>query len=142
LAQRFVAPRRGAITGRSVHRDRHKTLEHLGDLGRGQAEVAVPALLLKREEPGSGELAQVRARRLRRDPSGIGELAGGQRSAGHQGQEHVRSRWIPNQRSDFGNEGPRHHAARIALIRDARRTNTSVDTEAIGRDSVADPGKS
>jgi hypothetical protein len=102
----------------------------------------VPTLLLEREKPGSDELAQVRACRLRRDPSGIGELARGQRSASHQGQEHVRSRWIPNQRGDLSNEGSRRHAVRIAPIRDACRTNTSVDTEAIGRDRVADPAKS
>jgi hypothetical protein len=55
----------------------------------------VSALLLEREKPSSDELAQVRARGLRHDQSGIGEFARGQRSAGHQGQEHVRSRWIP-----------------------------------------------
>ena len=76
------------------------------------------------------------ARGLRRDARGIGEFAGGQRSAIHQGQEHVRSRRLANQRGDFGNEGSGDHRARIAPIRDK---DASAGAEAMGRDSVAYP---
>jgi hypothetical protein len=114
-AYRLVAPRRRAVTGRSIHRDGHEALEQLGDRGRSETEIAVPALLLQREKPGFDEFAQVSAGGLRRNASGVGEFAGSQRPAIHEGQEHVRSCRVANQRGNFGNGGSADHRARITL---------------------------
>ncbi|MEY9273749.1 hypothetical protein ABIE90_003646 [Bradyrhizobium diazoefficiens] len=82
-----------------------KPFEHAGNVVVGEAVVAMPALLLRLDQPAGLELRKVRARRLRRDAGLLRELARGQRASVHQRREHVGAGGVADQRSDHGDVG-------------------------------------
>ncbi len=80
----------------------HDSVEHLGDPGRREAEVAVPAVPYRRNQSRLGELRQMRARGLRRNTRGIGQFGGGKGSAIEKCREHGRSCRLSDQPSNLG----------------------------------------
>ena len=91
-----------------------KPFEHMGDVGAGEAVVAVAALLLRLDQAAGFELRQMRTRGLRRDAGLVRQLARGQRAAGHQRGQHVGARGIADQRGDHGDIGSCFHSSMIA----------------------------
>jgi hypothetical protein len=55
------------------------------------------------------QFGEMRARRLRGDPSRVGKLAGGQSAAIEKRGEHRGSRRLPDQRRDLGDERACNH---------------------------------
>ena len=103
------AQRLAAAPGGRPHRlrggGRHHPLQHLADQRRSQTVIAMPTLLLSRQQAAIGELRQVPARGLRRYAGCLGELLGGQRAPVHQRRQHVGARGIAEQRSGRGDAG-------------------------------------
>ena len=91
-----------------------KPFEHAGDVGAGEAVVAVAALLLRLDQPAGLELGQMRTGGLRRDAGLLRQLARGQRAAGHQRGQHVGTRGIADQGGDHGDIGSGFHSSIIA----------------------------
>jgi hypothetical protein len=60
-----------------------------------------------------GQPGEMRARRLRGDPSRVGKLAGGQSAAIEKRGEHRCSRRLPDQRRYLGNEMACNHLPNI-----------------------------
>jgi len=119
IANPRAAQRRILRTGAHAHvtgacRKPRKTLEHAGDIGAGEAIVAVAALLLRLDQAAGFELRKMRARGLRRD-AGLGAQARS-RSArgGHQRRQHVGARGIADQCGDHGDIGACFHSSMIA----------------------------
>jgi hypothetical protein len=80
-------------------------LEHIGDIGIGQAVVAVAALLLRLDQTAGLKLREMRARGLRRDAGLLRQLACGERLAGQQRGQHVGTGGVADQRGDHGDVG-------------------------------------
>src|SRR5579872_2800966 len=70
------------------------------DLAIRDAEVTVSSLRSDRHELGVDELGKVRARRLRRDASGLRELARGREFAAEQVRKHACARGIADHRGN------------------------------------------
>ena len=91
-----------------------RPLQHMGDVGAGEAVIAVTALFLRLDQPAGLELRQMRTRGLRRDAGLLRQLARGQRAAGHQRGQHVGARGIADQGGDHGDVGACFHSSMIA----------------------------
>ena len=91
-----------------------EALQHAGDVGIGEAVVAVAALLFRLDQAAGLELGEMRTRGLRRDAGLLRQLARGQRAAAHQRGQHVGARGIADQRGDHGDVGTCFHASMIA----------------------------
>jgi len=61
--------------------DSHDAVEHLGDLRRREAEIAVSAVPYRRKQPRLGQFRKMGAGRLRGDPRSIGQFGSRQRPA-------------------------------------------------------------
>ena len=70
-------------------------------LRRGEAVIAVAAVLLDREQAAGGKLRQMPGRRLRRDMRGLCECACRQRAPVHQRMQHAGARRIARQTGYF-----------------------------------------
>jgi len=91
-----------------------KALEHPGDVGIGEAIVAVTALLFLLDQPATLELSEMGTCGLRRDAGLMGEFGCGQGAACHQRGEHVGAGGIADQRGDHGDIGTCFHTSMIA----------------------------
>ena len=90
-----------------------EALEHAGDIGIGEAVIAVAALLFLLDQAAGLQLRQMRACGLRRDAGLVREFARGQRAAGHQRRQHVGAGGIADQRGDHGDIGTCFHSSII-----------------------------
>ena len=89
--------------------DRDDAFEHPRHQRRGDAVVAVAPLAGDGDEPRLRELDQVLARGRPRDAGEIGELAGGERLAAHQGSKDGRARSISHERRNLDQICGRDH---------------------------------
>ena len=77
-----------------------KSLEHAGDIGVGEAVIAVAALFFLLDQAAGLQLRQMRTRGLRGNASLMRQFARGQRAAGHQRRQHVGAGGIADQGGD------------------------------------------
>ncbi len=112
----------------------HHLLQHLGNIGIGEAEVTVTSLFDGADQATRLELGEMGTCRLRRDTGFVGEFACCQRFAAHQSRQHVRARGIACQRGDRCNRRTCFHTSTLAeAFVPAQRLfcfNTSMETEA------------
>src|SRR3984885_6591909 len=90
-----------------------KALQHTGDIGVGEAKVAVAALLFLLDQVTCLQFRQMRAGGLRRDAGLVRELACSQRAAGHQRRQHIGAGGIADQCCDHGDIGACFHSSTI-----------------------------
>ncbi len=76
----------------------------------------MPPLFLQRQQPRLGQLGEMAARRLRRNPGDIGKLGGGLRPSVLQHAEDVGAGGIAEQRGDGGEIDWGAHPIEVALI--------------------------
>jgi drug/metabolite transporter (DMT)-like permease len=105
-AQRRIARADGMMTSRPCGGYHHKRVNRFRHLRPGEAVVAVPALPFAGDQPGIGELGEMTAGGLWRDPGMAREFSSGQRLAAHQGSEEVRPRRLADKASDGGDGVP------------------------------------
>src|SRR6266851_2195864 len=94
--------------------DRHDPVEHLGDLRRRKTEIAVSPISYRGDQSRLGELSQMRTCRLRGDPSGIGKLGSRKSATVNKRGKHGRSRGLPDQPGNLGDERACDHVLNIA----------------------------
>lgn len=92
----------------------HDSVEHLGDPGRREAEVAVPAGPYRRNQSRLGEFRQMGAGGLRRDTRSMGQFGGGKGAAIEKRREHGRSCRLSDQASNLGYQWPGNHRRNVA----------------------------
>src|SRR5262252_7922079 len=102
-------------------RNSHQTFEDAGDIGTGQAEIAVAALLFGIDDAGILELAEVPAGSREHDASLLGELGRGERPAVHERGQHVGARRVAQQRRDGGDVRSIFHSLTIAEVSSRRK---------------------
>ena len=118
VADPRAAQRRILWSGAHAHvararRQPGEALEHAGDIGAGEAIVAVAALFLHFDQTAGFQLRQMRTRGLRRDAGLVRQFARGQRAAGHQRRQHVGAGGIADQCGDHGDIGACFHSSMI-----------------------------
>src|SRR5499427_1779084 len=102
-------------------RNSHQTFEDAGDIGTGQAEIAVAALLFGIDDAGILELAEVPARSREHDASLLGELGRGERPAVHERGQHIGTRRVSQQRRDGGDVRSIFHSLTLAEVSSRRK---------------------
>ncbi len=124
LAHRHVEPADRAIARRRLDGgdDPHQ-FDHLRHQRRGDAEVAVAALLHGGEQLALRQPSQMLAGRGGRYARGIGKLAGGLGAAVHQRVKHRRARRVAHQRADLGKVDVAAHVAESRARRARRNRN-------------------
>ena len=121
--------RAGALAQRADRRlrcDAGQRLERPGDVGPGEAEVAVAPVALGDHEAAVDELSQVHARRGGRDARLRGEHAGGQLAAVGQRAQHAGAARIADEGAHCGEVGVPGHAPRVAARRFVPRRSLAV----------------
>src|ERR1700738_3321963 len=96
-----------------ARRKAREAFEHAGDIGIGEAIVAVAALLFLLDQAAGLQFAQMRTRGLRGDAGLVRQLARGQRAAGHQRRQHVGAGGIADQCCDHGDIGTCFHSSML-----------------------------
>ena len=107
----FGAGRQGRPLRVEARRHLHDAFHHLRHTGRGDAVVAVPALLRDAEQTGRRQTLQVAAGGLRRDTGDPSQLRRRQRAPVHQRVQHSGARRIPREGSDFCEGGQVGHGS-------------------------------
>ena len=115
-SQRPVGRRRRGRR-RPGSRDRSKRLQRMADFRSRQRKQAIATDANHLQEPAVGELAEMRARGLRREPGRRGQIAGRMVKAVEQHRQHRDARRLGQQSTDFG-EGifPEHHLSIAAAV--------------------------
>ena len=109
--------RPGALAQRAHRRlrcDAGQRLQGPGDVGPGEAEVAMAPVALGDHEAAVDELSQVHARRGGRDARLRGQHAGGQLAAVGQRAQHAGAARIADEGAHRGEIGVPGHAPRVA----------------------------
>ncbi len=106
--------RHRAVSRPVFERNGDDALDHLYDFRRCELEIPMPSLSDHPHQARFGQLGEMRARRLRGDPSRVGKLARGQGSAIEKRQEYRGSCTLPDEPCDFGKEIARNHLPYIA----------------------------
>ncbi len=115
--------------------------QHPGDGRRGQAEIAVSALLLHGQQAGGLHLGEMTAGRLRRDAGAPSQFARSQRPTVHQGGQHLGPRRIADQA-----DCPAEEVANIKILgdldsvfeRNARTDHYLLDRQLAGRNCAGE----
>src|SRR6266852_1063463 len=112
-AQRRILWSRAHAHVTGTRRETCEAFEHAGDIGAGEAIIAVAALFLRFNQAAGFQLRQMRTRGLRRDAGLVCQLARGQGAAGHQRRQHVGTGGIADQCGDHGDIGACFHSSMI-----------------------------
>src|SRR5437879_4009638 len=82
----------------------HDAVKHVHDFRGCKPEIAMSPVFDQGEQAGFGQLRQMSARGLRRNPCSVGKFGGRESAAIEKCRKHGGSGWIANQPSYFGDE--------------------------------------
>ena len=143
VADPCAAQRRIFRPGANAHvsgprRQPHQRFQHAGDIGAGEAKIAMACLFLDREQAGGVQLGEMTARRRQRDARFLGEFGRSERLAVHQRGEHIGAGGIAKQRGDHRDIGTVFHSS-ILTEACSRRHRLCCGIDCKGRINVHDP---